>query len=539
MISLFVIPLLLLVPDFATADSSTVSLSYGTFRGFVSGNLTQFLGVPFARAARFQVPEEPELLRGLQNATSFGPACPQQALSPQPVFVPTTYPSISEDCLTLNVFKPTVTEPTARLPVLVWIYGGGFQIGNSRDIDVPPVVERSIDIGEPILVVTPNYRLSALGFLAGKEAQAAGISNLGLRDQISALKWVQKHISAFGGDPNRVVIGGLSAGAVSASFLSLNNNQNSNVLFRGAFLQSGHAFYAPPLSAGQFDYDELVAANNCTASNDTLECLRRVPFESFMATVNKTADFFSYRSINLTWGPRVDGDVIVRDPWVSISRGSYAKIPVMTGLCDDEGTYVSSSLPRTRLAHNFLDYVHSNYLPATSQDQMAQISHLYPDDPTQGSPFGTGTDNQLTPEFKRVAAFQGDLSFTSPRRFFLEHASSTQNVWGWVNKRGKSTNGPLGAFHASDTPIWYTTNETTVGIDAMTNFINTLDPNCHAKHLTANTSIFWPKWNTPSSSGSSSLLTFTDAGINITAENFRLEAIEFLNDLRLEEATGK
>ncbi|KAJ6588603.1 Alpha/Beta hydrolase protein [Mycena capillaripes] len=219
-------------------------------------------------------------------------------------------------------------------------------------------------------------------------------------------------------------------------------------------------------------------------------------------------------------------------PMLSVSRGSYAKVPIMTGDVDDEGTIFSFTNMNITTDAEVLRYVHSNYLLATTPEQIAQIGELYPDDPTQGSPFDTGTDNALTPEFKRLAAFQpGDLVFTGPRRFFLEHASKAQNAWSWLNKRGKDT--PIGAFHASDTLMWFpdnTINEP-VGVDALINFINTPDPNLPAKHSTPKPSTLWPSWNTPSPSGSSSLLTFTDVGINITAE----KAIGFVNNLRLEE----
>ncbi|KAF7351666.1 Carboxylic ester hydrolase [Mycena sanguinolenta] len=428
MIALFIPLYVLLCPQATVADASTVSLTYGTFQGFISGNLTQFLGVPFAQAGRFERPKEPASLQTVYNATSFGPACPQQELSPIPGLVANTYPSVSEDCLSLNVFRPTVTDSSVGLPR--WIYGGGFQVGNSRDYDLTPVVERSIERGKPIMVVTLNYRVTALGFLAGKEAAAAGISNLGLRDQIFGLQWVQKYISAFGGDPDQVVVGGVSAGSISTAYLTLNNNQDSNALFRGIFLQSGPALHIPSLSDGQADYDNLVAATNCSASTETLDCLRHAPLDTVMAVVNATPNFFSYQSVNLVWGPRIDGDVIARDAWVSISKGLYGKMPKMIGMCDDEGTLFSFSTLNITTDQEFSAYVHSNYLPKTSPDQMAELARLYPQDPTQGSPFGTGTANELSPEYKRMAAFQGDLLMTSPRRFWLAHASLTQNVWG-------------------------------------------------------------------------------------------------------------
>ncbi|KAF7369725.1 Carboxylic ester hydrolase [Mycena venus] len=481
-----------------------------------------FLGVPFAQAGRFELPRAPKVFHDVQNASEFGPACPQQKLTPLPLGSPPTYPSISENCLTLDVFKPTDSNPASKLPVFVYIFGGGFEIGNSRDIDMFP----------PRQSFTRNRR-TPFGFLASKEVGAAGISNLGLRDQLFALQWVQKYISAFGGDPDRVVIGGQSAGAISSSLLLLSNKQNSNTLFRGAVMLSGVAPTEPSLVEGQSDYDGLVAANNCTGVSDTLDCLRRVPFGAFMATVNKTPDLFSYRSISLVWRPRIDGDLVLRDPLASVAQGAYAKSPVMIGNDDDEGTIFAFSAANVTTDAEFLEYVHSNYLPGISYEDIAQIGILYPEDPTQGSPFDTGAAYQLTPEYKRLSAFLSDFAYFAPRRFFLQHISKTQDAWSWLNKRGKNTE--LGAYHGSDIPLWFNIVGGTTGIDALINFINTLDPNRPSGCSTLRSSLFWPKYNiaAPSAlSPNTSLLTFSDPdGITITADNFRVDSIEFLNGL--------
>ncbi|KAF7346722.1 Carboxylic ester hydrolase [Mycena sanguinolenta] len=224
----------------------------------------------------------------------------------------------------------------------------------------------------------------------------------------------------------------------------------------------------------------------------------------------------------------------------------------MIGMNDDEGTLFSFSNMNITTDEEFLGYVQSkwvfkciiplaainfsknaSYFPDASLAQISEITSLYPQDPTQGSPFGTGTEYELTPEYKRMAAFQGDLMMASPRRFWLADASSTQNVWGWLNKKGKNANEAIGAFHGSDNPIWFTTTDGTDGMDALLNFVNTLDPNGPSN---GSAGVLWPKWNTSSSGGSSSLLTFNDDGINITADTFRTEGIDFLNNLRLTEA---
>ncbi|KAK7023326.1 carboxylic ester hydrolase [Favolaschia claudopus] len=540
------------------ADPLLVSLPYGTFRGFtVAGsNVTEFRGVPFGHSERFKAPTPPTPFRGVRNATEYGPACPQQAITPfGGVVTPPVYPTISEDCLSLNVLKPRVTSPSMRLPVFVWIHGGGFSVGNSRDDDLHPLLERSIETNQPILVVSINYRLTALGFIGGKEAAAEGISNLGFRDQILALRWIKQHISSFGGDPDRVVLGGVSAGSMSTAYLTLQNKYNSNSLFRGAFMvrlneqeslhgltchieklkQSGAAVHLETQSTGQSDYDDFVRKVNCTSSKsntNTLDCLRRVSFELIMAAINEFPNIGSYQSVNLVWGPHVDGDVVERDAWSSIRRGMYAKIPMMATVCDDEGTLFSLSTVNITTSDQFLDYVQTNFLHNASAAEMTEMARLYPDDPTQGSPFDTGTANVAGPEYKRTAAFMGDMLVSSPRRFLLEHASARQDVWGSLNKMGKTVNGPLGAFHTSDGPIWFTntTSLNYMGMDALLNFVNRLEPNIGPS--SKNTALIWPKWNSVSKEGKSSLLTFGDEGVSITADNFRKEAMDFLNGFR-------
>ncbi|KAJ6578139.1 sterol esterase [Mycena capillaripes] len=524
----------ILAPEVANAGAPTIALNYGVFQGKIDGNLSTFLGVPFAQpAVRFTLPQAPTPLHGVQNATAFGPACPQQALTiPFSIIPQMNETPVSEDCLKLNVFAPRSAGAHSKLPVLVWFYGGGFVVGNSADTNVRPAVERSISIDEPVLIVTPNYRVSAYGYLGGKEVGAAGISNLGMRDQILALEWVQEHIEAFGGDPARVVIGGLSAGAISTALLLMSNKRfEQTALFRGAFMVSGSPITSGSLADGQADYDGLVAANNCTGSEDTLECLRRVPLDAFKATVDNTTNFFSFSSAQITWRPRVDGDVLVEDPLISI--------PIMTGDDDDEGTLFSLSNANLTTSDEFLSYIHSNYLPKSTPGQIAELAMLYPDDPTQGSPFDTGLTNQFTPQFKRFAAFQGDYIFTGARRFFLEHASKTQNAWSWLNKRGKATSF-LGAPHGGDIGLWFPAQNSTdfASVDALINFINNLDPNTSSSGRSSS-AVFWPKWNSRASDGSPSLLTLSDPGVvSVTPENFRIDAIKFLYGLLLKEAEG-
>ncbi|KAJ7651345.1 sterol esterase [Roridomyces roridus] len=532
-----------------TLGGPKITLDYGVFQGSAVGNLSTFLGVPYSQpVTRFELPKPPTTLQGLQDATAFGPACPQQAMNPPelPDFSSSFFAhkdsSISEDCLFLNVITPSSSTAASKLPVFVWFHGGGFEIGSARGKMTWPLVERSMATDQPIVLVTPQYRVSAFGFLGGTQVGEAGISNLGLRDQIAALEWVQANIAAFGGDPARVVISGGSAGAISASLLLLDNKRfEQTALFSGAFMVSG----APPklssLAAGQPSYDALVADNGCNSADDTLACLKAVPFEQFMESVNRTPNLFWYSSLMNVWRPRVDGEVLVTDPLVSVMRGQYAKVPIITGTCEDEGTVFSMSTLNITTNEQFEEYIHSNYLPHATPAQVKRIAELYPQDPAQGSPFDTGDANAITPQYKRLASFQGDYIFTGSRRFLLQQAAKTQPAWSWVNKRDKGTP-TYGASHGSDFPVWFPEaydSDDFSGVDMMLNFVNTLNPNHHSHGIkSASGGVSWPTWDTPSpSGGETSLLIFSDEGlVEVEAEEFRAEAIGYLFELLLKQA---
>ncbi|KAJ7149882.1 Alpha/Beta hydrolase protein [Mycena crocata] len=406
---------------------------------------------------------------------------PSQLPVPLPIPLPTNQTVMSEDCaqwkLLLTFFVLVLNEACRHVQ---WFYGGGFEFGKAQDTEVRPMVEQSIVTGEPVIVVTPNYRVSAFGFLGGKEVNKAGISNLGLRDcesatvvlrpkvqyydgeiqrfnrgkEIFVLEWVQEHIAAFAGDPERVVIGGFSAGGESTALLLLSNRRfDQSMLFRGVFMLSGCVIPIGSVQDGQPHYDDLVAANGCQGSQDSLECLQRVPFNKFIATL------------------RIDGDVVAQNPSLSISQGAYARVicqlflffPILTANVDDDvsARATSNGKPANFNNHSFFALSNTNitYIPWATRAQTERVSELYPEDPTQGSPFNTGTENQLIPQFKRLAAFTGDYLFT-------------------VSKHDKSTP-TLGAFHSSDVPMWFLPSNSTdtFAVDALINFINTLDPN--------------------------------------------------------------
>ncbi|KAI0763529.1 carotenoid ester lipase precursor [Trametes elegans] len=515
----------------------TVQLDQGTFVGTSDGSTNKFLGIPFAKPPvgdlRFNLPVAVDPYTGTHTVTTFGPSCPQQAINfdlPSELaedainFIVNSifqlvFPS-QEDCLSINVMVPAGTKANAKLPVVAWIFGGGFELGSPSMYDGGSIVKRSVALNEPVIYVSMNYRVSAYGFLASKEVKDAGIGNLGMQDQRLALQWIQKYIGAFGGDPTKVTIWGESAGAISVSLHLLANGGDPQGLFRGAFMQSGSPIPVGDISHGQADYDAIVAQTGCAGAADTLQCLRGVPFDKLKKAVDASPGIFAPQSLRLAWLPRVDGNFLPDTPQNLVQKGSVASVPFVTGDCDDEGTLFSLSTLNITTEDHLRDYILSNYLPQASNDEVNQILKLYPADIVQGSPFNTGILNALTPQFKRLAAMQGDLVFQAPRRFLLQHRSGQQDTWSFLNKRLKGLPA-LGAAHATDILNVYGGGELA---DYLINFVNHLDPN-------GKTVASWPKYTT----ASPQQLTFLDGFVptSITKDDYRVDAMNLMTKLSL------
>ncbi|KAJ7583201.1 sterol esterase [Mycena floridula] len=379
--------------------------------------------------------------------------------------------SSSEDCLTINVWRPSVTQKKL-LPVMFWIHGGAFEIGDSTDQSPLALVERSIAIGEPMMFVTANYRLSvkqALDSWAASKFKRQVSPTWDYTIQRLALEWIQQHIKAFGGDSSRVIISGASSGASSVAVHMSVNDGDTQGLFHGAFLLSGGPAQILLLSrrASRNAHDQIVREANSLCA---------------------------------------------------VAQGRIADVPMIAGNDDDEGSIFA--LPKRILNSSIMQ---TFLLDGANPAQMKLVAQAYPSDPAAGSPFDTGDSNALTPQFKRIAAILGDIVFQAPRRLLLQVNSKKQNTWAYLSKRGKST--PfLGAFHTSDllvNQIWLATDKDNVfGADALIHFINTLDPNGQG--------VSWPQWG-----ASRNLLTFTDpSNISVTADTFRNEGMNLLNDIQ-------
>ncbi|KAI0637477.1 carotenoid ester lipase precursor [Trametes polyzona] len=513
----------------------TVQLDQGTFVGLTDGTTTRFLGIPFAKAPvgdlRFNLPVPVDPYTGTHTATNFGPACPQQAINVDlPVqlaeatvnFITNSIFQVvtpnEEDCLSINVVVPAGMKPDDKLPVVAWIYGGGFELGSPSLYDGGVIVRRSIQLGEPVVYVSMNYRVSAFGFLASQEVKDAGVGNLGLQDQRLALKWIQKYISAFGGDPSKVTIWGESAGAISAALHLVANGGDTEGLFRGAFMESGSPIPVGDITHGQSDYDALVSETGCKGAPDTLQCLRHVPYDILKKAVDASPDILEPQSLRLAWLPRADGNLLADAPQNLVKSGSVANVPFVTGDCDDEGTFFSLSTLNVTSESDLRSYLKSNYLPQAVQSELDQLLKLYPGDLTQGSPFNTGILNALSPQFKRLAAMQGDLVFQAPRRLLLDNVSAKQPTWSFLSKRLKGLP-TLGSAHGTDILNVYSGGDLA---DYLINFVNHLNPN-------GKTVLSWPQYST----SSRQQLTFLDGVVplTITVDDYRTDAMQFITDL--------
>ena len=214
-----------------TAASGPVTgTANGAVRGVADGAVNEFLGIPYAAppvgALRWQPPQPSVSWSGVRDATQFAPHCPQPP-------TPFGQASTSEDCLFLNVFTPRHMQTGSHFPVMVWIHGGALVTGESNDYHPTALVE------DGVTAVTINYRLGALGFLAHPAlADANGQSgDYGLMDQQAALRWVQRNIASFGGNPHNVTIFGESAGGLST--LSQVASPQASGLFEQAMVESG------------------------------------------------------------------------------------------------------------------------------------------------------------------------------------------------------------------------------------------------------------------------------------------------------------
>jgi para-nitrobenzyl esterase len=304
----------------ATADARRapiVNTDRGAVRGAETAGGYAFRGLPYAAPPtgnlRWRAPREAPRWQGVRDTTDFAPSCPQQTDPTKNPFVPPG--ALDEDCLYLNVYTPEIGDRGGRHhPVLVWIHGGGLAIDAARNYDPAQMA------AEGTVVVTINYRLGALGFLShpALASRPGGPSgNYGLMDQQAALRWVQRNIGQFGGDPDNVTIAGQSAGGLSV--LAHLVSPDSRGLFDRAIVQSG-AFALNQLSLSDAESFGQSFAVIAGCPDETASCLRALP-------VDDLVNNFPTAAIPGV----VDGKVLKESIGAALAAGRFARVPVLNG----------------------------------------------------------------------------------------------------------------------------------------------------------------------------------------------------------------
>jgi len=322
-----------------------VKTAKGLVQGIFEDGLVVYKGIPFAAPPvgdlRWRAPQSVQKWDGVKQTTKFAPA-PMQGGNP---------PSgKSEDCLYLNIWSPAKSA-NDKVPVLVWIYGGGFSFGSNSE----PTCSGEKLAKKGVLLVSIAYRVGQLGFLAHPQLSTESLhhvsGNYGLLDQIAALQWIQKNIAAFGGDPDKVTIFGESAGAISVSMLCA--SPLAKGLFQGAISQSGGSF--GPTRPTTYPGENMKTLQQ--AENDSKTYLEK-------SGVSTVAELRKIEADKLPsgWGlpgawPIVDGYVIPDDQYKLYEAGKYNDVPVLIGYNSDEG----ASFTRVNSTEEFISGVKNRY----------------------------------------------------------------------------------------------------------------------------------------------------------------------------------
>ncbi|ORY07129.1 Alpha/Beta hydrolase protein [Clohesyomyces aquaticus] len=330
--------------DLVGTNPLKVDLNYAVYEGYKDGSsgLNIWKGIRYAAAPtgnlRWKAPQTPAKNTTTQSASSFGPNCPQ------------VYPAVpgvpnipgTEDCLFLNVYAPANIDPLNKLPVLVWIHGGGYGYGDATQ-DMAEIIQSN---NKGFVVVTIQYRLGAFGFLSSEEVKSKGVVNAGLLDQAFALAWIQTHIGKFGGDRTKVTISGESAGAGSVMY---------HALAKGGSLGTSlwkNGIAASPYLVAQYPYNGAIptsrfyqfsAAAGCGSSGAVLDCLK----SKDSTTLQQANWALGAASTYATWAfvPVTDGDYIRQLPSVQLAAKQVNGANMLVGNNANEGAlFVPSNI---------------------------------------------------------------------------------------------------------------------------------------------------------------------------------------------------
>lgn len=457
------------------SETGIVKTDAGLISGFEQDGLSSYLGIPFAAPPtgdlRWRAPVQVEPWDGIKETKVYSDACPQP-LAADPNL------TMSEDCLYLNVRTPAKT-PDEKLPVMVFLYGGAFaKIAGSMSL------YNGTDLAEKgVIVVTPNYRVGALGFLThpqlDNESPNNSSGNYGLLDQIAALEWVQRNIEAFGGDPSRVTIFGQSAGGESI-LIHLSNPETKDlyqqaIVESGTFWTNGAEIDALNSKTDAEQLGEEFAQSLGFSGPDAITQMRKLSYQEITnATPWPASPFQMVNSRHFE--PTIDGTVVPEAPEEVFRLHNQNSVPLIIGNNKGDGTTLAAdanmtvpeykSFIQTKFGKD-ADEVLAKYpanSPAEVQSQLEQIM----------------TDYDFTDVVKFVA---GSMANVNPNTYRYQYSYVLPDQ-------------PYGAFHGSETMLLFNVpmppNQETEQvaenlIDIWTRFAKTGDPN-------GGMNVTWPKY---------------------------------------------
>ena len=334
---------------------------------------------------------------------------------------PSTKPdNQDEDCLYLSVYAPSNSDQDTKLPVFVYIQGGGFNSNSNPNLNGTGLIKT-----QPMVTVFFNYRVGPFGFLASSSTgKGLPTTNNGLRDQRKVFEWVQKNIAQFGGDPGKVTIGGASAGAASVSLhLTAFGGRNDNLFHAAAGESVSFATMNTP-SEAQYQYDHYTDIVGCK-NNDvakSLACLRgKSTNDLLVANINIPYAGQSKAPLYM-FSPIVDGDIITDLTYNLLARGKFINVPVIFGADTNDGrSFVPKSTSDQAAGNAFL----TQQWPSLTASQLTSLNNLYP--------VPSGCSGAVC-AYQRTSAIYGDMRYACPG-LYMNSAYSNATVHG---KRAES-----------------------------------------------------------------------------------------------------
>ena len=424
-----------------------VQVDGGVVRGVDEDGVSRFLGVPFAAAPfgdrRMAPPGPVRPWDGVRDASAYGPTVPKGDYPPQyqPLLPEQSIPG--EECLNLNVWTPTDAVGGGALPVLVWIHGGSFMNGSGSVLEY----DGTAFARDGVVCVTINYRLAAEGFLYVDGDAAAGTANLGLQDQVAALRWVRDNVAGFGGDPARVTVAGESAGAMSVTTLLA--MPSAEGLFAQAITQSGAAAHTLTPQTGATVAATLAEALGVAPTREAiagveLDLLVKAASD-LVVEVQTAPDPAKWGSLALSllpFAPVVDGTVLPAHPLEAFAAGAASAVKVLVGSNRDE-------------ARLFL--VAPGAIDLVDEPTLAGGAAAYGLSP-EGLALYRGNRPDASPG-DVMAAVVTDWFFAVPAiRHAEARAAGGGTTWAYrFDRPSPADNGGLGAAHAVEIPYVFGT----------------------------------------------------------------------------------